>query len=117
MSDENFRDSRRNVIKKAGGLLGLAAVVSLARVETAKADGGTMSPASVAYQDTPKGSQQCSNCSLLVPGTQHPGMGCAKPLLAHQPDGSVPDMVIRELKPVCPTIPAMYLEHRGIAVE
>lgn len=78
MSEKVYRDNRRGLLKKAGGLLGLAAVAGVAGAQSAKADGGSMSPASVAYQTTPSGSHQCSNCSLYIPGTPATAPGLCK---------------------------------------
>ncbi|HQT63742.1 MAG: hypothetical protein B7Z75_01840 [Acidocella sp. 20-57-95] len=78
MSIENRRSTRRDVLKQTAGLAGIAAVVGIAAAQPAKADGGTMSPASVGYVDKPNGTHQCSNCSLYIPGTPATANGLCK---------------------------------------
>jgi High potential iron-sulfur protein len=74
--------SRRTVIfRSVGGVAG-ATVLLLAQPRIAAAK---MAPASASYQETPKGDQQCSNCTLfqastktctLVDGTISPSGWC-----------------------------------------
>ena len=53
--------SRRNVLLQSAGCAAGAAAVLLPLKEAA----AKMSQPSVAYQDSPKGDQECSNCSLF----------------------------------------------------
>jgi len=80
-SDVRSQISRRTVIlQSVGGAAGAAALV-FAKPRAAAAK---MAPAGAAYQDAPKGDQQCSNCSLfqapsacqLVDGTISPSGWC-----------------------------------------
>jgi hypothetical protein len=74
--------SRRTLIfRSVGGAAG-ATVLLLAQPRTAAAK---MAPASAGYQETPKGDQQCANCTLfqasnnactLVDGTISPSGWC-----------------------------------------
>ncbi|OYV24674.1 MAG: hypothetical protein B7W99_01050 [Rhodospirillales bacterium 20-58-10] len=75
---KTYNANRRNLLKKASQIMGLAAVAGVAMKETAKADGGSMSPASVGYVDHPSGTHQCSNCSLYIPGTPATANGLCK---------------------------------------
>lgn len=58
--------ARRTLIRATGGVL-LGA--GLAGGTTALAQ-AKVSQKSVAYQDTPKGDQECDNCRLFVPPTE-----------------------------------------------
>ncbi|MDR3521638.1 MAG: high-potential iron-sulfur protein [Acidocella sp.] len=78
MSEKTYTANRRDVLKQATTLAGLAAIVGVASTQTAKADGGSMSPASVGYVDHPNGTHQCSNCSLYIPGTPATANGLCK---------------------------------------
>jgi high potential iron-sulfur protein len=72
--------SRRTVLLQgASCAAGVGALLIPARQAAAK-----MAPASVSYQETPKGDQQCDNCSLfqapsacrIVDGTINPSGWC-----------------------------------------
>lgn len=56
--------SRRTLLQNAA-LAGAAAVPVI--LAGARSAGAKMSPSAVAYQDSPKGSQKCSNCKLFEP--------------------------------------------------
>lgn len=66
-SSEEPRVSRRELFQRAaiaaGGATLVAASISSA---PARADAAKMSKAVAAYQDQPKGDQNCANCSLFV---------------------------------------------------
>ena len=55
--------SRRRALSRAIGLLAIAATFFVAVRQAA----AKMARASAAYQDEPKGDQNCSNCSLFQP--------------------------------------------------
>jgi len=54
--------ARRIILLRSVGCVAAGAAASLLPLKQAAAK---MSQPSVAYQDTPKGDQQCSNCSLF----------------------------------------------------
>jgi len=56
--------SRRILLQNAARAGAAAVPVFLAGARSA---GAKMSPSAVAYQGSPKGSQQCSNCKLFEP--------------------------------------------------
>jgi hypothetical protein len=78
MTNKNHISSRRTLLMQSAGIAGVAAIAGLVTAKPAKADGGTMSPASVGYVDKPNGSHQCSNCALFIPGTPATGNGLCK---------------------------------------
>jgi hypothetical protein len=78
MSTKILFSSRRAVLKQAAGVASLATMAAAAGISRAKADGGSMDPASVGYVDKPHGTQQCSNCSLYIPGTPATANGLCK---------------------------------------
>jgi hypothetical protein len=62
--------SRREVMRRAAILTGGAALLVANVISSdAVADAAKMSKAAAAYQDTPKGEQNCANCSLFVAPT------------------------------------------------
>jgi hypothetical protein len=59
--------SRRAVLRDAAVLAGGATLVAAGVGSTAAtADAAKLSKAAAEYQDTPKGEQNCANCSLFV---------------------------------------------------
>jgi len=80
-SEVRSQMSRRTVILRSVGGAATAAAMVFVKPRPAAAK---MAPAGAAYQDTPKGDQQCSNCSLfqapsacqLVDGTISPSGWC-----------------------------------------
>lgn len=62
--------SRREVIRTAAVLTGGATLLAANLIPSrASADAAKMSKTAAAYQDTPKGEQNCANCSLFVAPT------------------------------------------------
>lgn len=62
--------SRREVMRRAAILTGGATLLAASVISSdAIADAAKMSKAAAAYQDTPKGEQNCANCSLFVAPT------------------------------------------------
>lgn len=58
--------SRRGMLQTVGSAAGAAAFL----IAPSGPAAAKMAPAGAAYQDTPKGDQQCSNCSLFqAPGS------------------------------------------------
>lgn len=67
MIDKNQSATRRDMLKKTAGMAGVAAVAAVVMSQKAHAE-GSMSQASVQYQDSPKDGHQCDGCALYVPG-------------------------------------------------
>ena len=63
--DARQRVSRRSAI--SNGLTYAAAVTAILIAKVIPAYAGKMGQKSVSYQETPKGSSKCSNCSLFEP--------------------------------------------------
>ncbi|MGB7757607.1 MAG: high-potential iron-sulfur protein [Salinisphaera sp.] len=73
--------SRRDFLKQAGGMA--AGVVAIpvwfaSRQAQAHPAYGQTPKSALQYQDTPKGNQKCSNCSLYIPGSSANAMGHCK---------------------------------------
>ena len=64
-TDARRRVSRRSAL--SNGLTYTAAVTALLIAKVIPAYAGKMGQKSVSYQDKPKGSLKCSNCSLFEP--------------------------------------------------
>lgn len=75
MANETHRGSRRNLLKKAAGLTGLAAATAFS---TPAAHATGVSKASVKYQDKPKDGHQCGGCALWIPGPSPTANGKCK---------------------------------------
>ncbi|HET9148316.1 MAG TPA: high-potential iron-sulfur protein [Acetobacteraceae bacterium] len=75
MSNESNGGSRRDLLKKAAGLTGLAAAAAFS---TPAAHAAGMSKASVKYQDKPKDGHQCDGCALWIPGASPTANGKCK---------------------------------------
>lgn len=69
--------SRRDFLKHVGMAAGLVAVPVwfVSRPAAAHPPYGQTPKSALQYQDTPKGDQKCSNCSLYIPGPSADAMG------------------------------------------
>ncbi len=63
--------SRRTLLKSAAVVMGVVFVSTFA----GKAHAAKSTKAAMKYQDTPKGDQQCSNCSLFIFGKTPEAVG------------------------------------------
>lgn len=58
--------ARRTLLRAAGGLTGMIALLGLARPERAEAQKKKKTQAEVNYQSAPKGKEKCENCDLFI---------------------------------------------------
>jgi len=77
------RLSRRDLLKGSAMLASVAIVAVSATVTSQPANAGVAKSA-MQYRDTPNGKQDCSNCTLYVPGSSSGASGTCKVV-----DGSI----------------------------
>jgi hypothetical protein len=75
MSDTPKTNSRRNLLKKAAGVTGLA---GLAMMVSPEAEAAGMAKSAVQYQDKPKDGHRCDGCALYIPGSSATANGKCK---------------------------------------
>jgi anaerobic selenocysteine-containing dehydrogenase len=75
MSYTSKGQSRRDLLKKAAGAVGVTAAF-VAGMPSAKAAG--MAKSAVQYQDKPKDGHQCDGCALWIPGSSPTANGKCK---------------------------------------
>ncbi len=74
---EDFKHSRRNMLKSVAIMAGTAAVAGLAGHQTAHA-ASKLPKSAVKYQDKPNGDKQCSKCVQFIPGKSASADGTCK---------------------------------------
>ena len=75
--------SRRELLKGGAMLASIAVLATTAAITSTSAIAG-VPQAAMQYRDTPNGKQDCSNCSLFVPGSSATANGTCKVV-----DGSI----------------------------
>lgn len=70
MNDDETTISRSGMIQKLA--VAPLAIGAFAALQAEARAAGTTDPKAAAYQDHPKGNQQCSGCALYIPAKSNP---------------------------------------------